>query len=87
MYVPSNLFTDAGAVSKPVDDVKLNMKYTKVVCETCKLQIHEKLKRGYAKYKSLEKMKEWYVQFTSQNFRISSVHVQSHFPIVCTIKS
>ncbi|KAL5260463.1 hypothetical protein ACHWQZ_G010559 [Mnemiopsis leidyi] len=46
-----------GGVNKPADDVKLNRKYSGVVCETCKLQIHEKLKRGYAKYRSLEKMK------------------------------
>ncbi|XP_063679557.1 uncharacterized protein LOC134815038 isoform X2 [Bolinopsis microptera] len=46
-----------GAGHKPADDVKLNKKYAGVVCETCKLQIHEKLKRGYTKYRSLEKMK------------------------------
>ena len=59
VYYHPHHFALAGGVSKPADDVKLNRKYSGVVCETCKLQIHEKLKRGYAKYRSLEKMKSW----------------------------
>jgi len=52
-------FSISGGPKKPVDDMKLNKKYNSCVCEPCRLQIHEKLKRGYTKYRSLEKMKGW----------------------------
>lgn len=51
----------ASRTGKPVDDMTLNKKYFKCVCDPCKMQIHEKLKRGYTKYKSLDKPKPWLV--------------------------
>ena len=65
--------------------MKLNRKYSGVVCETCKLQIHEKLKRGYAKYRSLEKMKSWLVLSLSFkcNFRGSYLLVECAPAVKC----